>query len=146
MPRVLTAMTLACACAAVGQILVRQGMLEVGALERWAVLNLLSYFGRAATNPHVILGTLMNTVFYLLFLAVLSWSEVTVALPLTALEYAFAALLGVLILKEAVPTLRWVGISLVIGGVVLIGLAKSGPGEASPPLAKEESHVVPAAR
>ncbi|HXB56070.1 MAG TPA: DMT family transporter [Vicinamibacteria bacterium] len=146
MSRTLTAMTLACASAAVGQILVRYGMQQVGSLERWAPLDLVAYFVRAAANPYVIGGTLMNAIFYLLFLAVLSWSEVTVALPLTALEYAFAAVLGVVILKEAVPALRWLGIALVIGGVVLIGLAESGPRGSGDPTGKEESHAAPAAR
>ena len=39
-------------------------------------------------------------------LAVLSWTGVTVAFPLTALEYGFAAVLAVFILKEAVPPMR----------------------------------------
>jgi drug/metabolite transporter (DMT)-like permease len=146
MSRTLIAMTLACASAAVGQILVRYGMQQVGSLERWAPLDLVAYFARAATNPYVIGGTLMNTIFYLLFLAVLSWSEVTVALPLTALEYAFAAVLGVLILKEAVPALRWLGITLVIGGVALIGLAESGPRRPEHPTGKDERHAAPAPR
>ena len=146
MSRTLTAMTLACASAAVGQILVRYGMQQVGSLERWAPLELVAYFARAATNPYVIGGTLMNAIFYFLFLAVLSWSEVTVALPLTALEYAFAAVLGVLILKEAVPALRWLGISLVIGGVVLIGLAENGRHRPGHPTGKDERHATPAPR
>jgi drug/metabolite transporter (DMT)-like permease len=110
-------------------------MQQVGSLERWAPLELVTYFARAATNPYVIGGTLMNTIFYLLFLAVLSWSEVTVALPLTAL-----------ILKEAVPGLRWLGITLVIGGVVLIGLAENGPRRPVHPTGKDERHAAPAPR
>jgi drug/metabolite transporter (DMT)-like permease len=144
MSRTLTAMTLACASAAVGQILVRYGMQQVGALERWAPPELVAYFTRAASNPYVIGGTLMNAIFYLLFLAALSWSEVTVALPLTALEYAFAAVLAVVVLKEAVPALRWLGIVLVIGGVVLIGLAENGPHRPQDPMGKDERHATPA--
>ena len=129
MIRTLSTMTVACAAAAVGQILLRHGMQQVGPLETWEPLALVSFLGRAVTNVSVVLGTALNAVFYLLFLAVLSWSEVTVALPLTALEYLFAAALSVMILREAVPGLRWAGIALVIGGVILIGLgeARSGP-------------------
>jgi drug/metabolite transporter (DMT)-like permease len=144
MLRILTAMTLACAAAAVGQILVRQGMQQVGSLERWAPLDLLAYFSRAAINPYVIGGTFMNALFYFLFLAVLSWSEVTVALPLTALEYVFATVLGVMVLREAVPMLRWLGIALVIGGVILIGLGKSSA--AGSPAGKDEGNAPNAAR
>jgi drug/metabolite transporter (DMT)-like permease len=130
MLRVLTAMTAACVSAAVGQVLVRRGMQQVGALESWAPLQLLAYFWRALTNPYVIAGTVGNALFYFLFLAVLSWSELCVALPLTALEYLFAALLAVIFLKEAVPPLRWAGIALVIAGVMLIGYEQSGQGRA----------------
>src|SRR5207245_8208842 len=114
-------------------ILGRHGMPQVGPLESWEPMALGRFLGRAMTNASVLGGTVLNAVFYVIFLVVLSWSEVTVALPLTALEYLFAAILSVMILKEAVPGLRWAGIILVIGGVVLIGLSERGPGEAVEP-------------
>jgi len=120
MMRVLIAMTVAAASAALGQILVRRGMQQVGSLENYAPMALLVYFGHAAANLNVILGTALNTVFYILFLAALSWTDVTVALPMTAIEYAFAAFLAVIMLKEQVPPVRWAGIVLVIVGVIFI--------------------------
>ncbi len=132
MLRVLVAMSAACLSAALGQILLRRGMLQVGPLESYAPLQLLSYFGQAAANPWVIAGTALNTAFYVLFLAALSWTGVTVALPLTALEYVAAAALSVLILKEVVPPLRWAGIVLVILGVVLISYASPAEPRAEP--------------
>ncbi len=123
MLKVLIAMTLAAAAAAVGQIFVRQGMQQVGALESYAPLALMGYFGHALLNPYVVVGTMLNAVFYFLFLAALSWAEVTVVLPMTALEFGMAAILAVLLLNEAVPSMRWAGIALVILGVFLIALA-----------------------
>jgi drug/metabolite transporter (DMT)-like permease len=120
MLRVLVAMIVATGSAAVGQILVRRGMLQVGPLEDYAPEALVVYFWNAACNPYVIGGTILNTVFYVLFLAALSWTDVTVALPLTAIEYAFAAFLAVMILKETVSPVRWAGVALVIVGVILI--------------------------
>src|SRR3984893_18580792 len=130
MLRVLTAMTAACRAAAVGRMLVRRGMQQLAPLETWAPLPLLAYFWRALTNPYVIAGTVGNALFYFLFLAALSWTNVTVALPLTALEYAFAAVLSVAVLKEVVPPLRWAGIALVIWGVVLISFEPRGASRA----------------
>jgi drug/metabolite transporter (DMT)-like permease len=118
--RVLFVMTLATVAAAFGQILARWGMQQVGALEHYTPAALLTYLGHAASNPYVIGGTVLNLIFYLLFLAALSWTGVTVALPLTALEYGFAVVLAILLLNEAVPPLRWVGIVLVVVGVILI--------------------------
>ena len=123
--RVLVVMTLAALAAAFGQILVRWGMQQVGSLENYAPAALLTYFGHTVSNPYVIGGTVLNTIFYLLFLAALSWTGVTVALPLTALEYGFATVLAVMILNEAVPPLRWAGILLVVIGVILISTAGS---------------------
>ncbi len=120
MLRVLIAMTVAAASAAVGQILLRRGMQQVGSLENYAPMALLAYFGHTVTNWYVIAGTALNTVFYILFIAALSWTEVTVALPMTAIEYGFAAFLAVIFLKEQVTPLRWAGIALVIVGVIFI--------------------------
>jgi len=120
MLRVVVAMTIAAASAAYGQILVRRGMLQVGSLENYAPWPLITYFWQALCNPFVIGGTVLNAVFYFLFLATLSWTGVTVALPMTAIEYGFGAFLAVTLLKESVPPTRWVGIALVVIGVVFI--------------------------
>jgi drug/metabolite transporter (DMT)-like permease len=95
-------------------------MLQVGSLENYAPLALIAYFWHALCNPYVIGGTILNAVFYFLFMAALSWTRVTVALPFSAIEYGFAAILAVTLLKESVPPVRWMGIALVIVGVVLI--------------------------
>ena len=123
MVKVLIAMSVAAAAAAVGQIFVRRGMQQVGSLEAYAPVALMGYFGQALSNPYVVIGTVLNAVFYFLFLASLSWADVTVVLPMTALEFGVAAVLAVLILHEAVPSLRWAGIVLVVLGVMLITFA-----------------------
>jgi drug/metabolite transporter (DMT)-like permease len=120
MLRIIVAMTIAAGSAALGQILVRRGMQQIGSLENYAPFALVGYFGHALCNPYVIFGTVLNAVFYFLFLATLSWTDVTVALPMTAIEYAMAAFLAILLLKENVPPIRWAGIALVIIGVILI--------------------------
>ena len=108
---------------AAGQILMRRGMQVVGPLESYAVLDILSYFWRSLCNPNVIAGTVLSGILYFALLTALGWTGVTVAFPLTALEYGFAALLAVFVLKESVPPLRWLGIIFVIVGVIIIGLA-----------------------
>ena len=123
MIKVLLVMTVAAAAAAVGQIFVRQGMQQVGSLETYAPAALMGYFGQALANPYIVIGTVLNAVFYLLFLVSLSWADVTVVLPMTALEFGMAAVLAVLVLHEAVPAMRWSGIVLVILGVMLITYA-----------------------
>jgi drug/metabolite transporter (DMT)-like permease len=147
MMRTVLAMLGACLAAAIGQILVRRGMLQVGELAGWAPRYLAAYFWRALCNPWVIGGTVGNALFYFLFLGVLSWSEVSVALPLTALEYLMAALLGLWFLHEGVPPLRWVGIALVVAGVMVIGFdqRRGGAGPAAPGAAVGQGAAPPPA-
>jgi drug/metabolite transporter (DMT)-like permease len=124
MLRVIISMTVAAGSAALGTIMVRRGMLQVGSLENYAPLAVIAYFWHALCNPNVVIGTFLNAVFYFLFLAALSWTDVTIAVPLTAIEYGMAALLAVFLLKENVSPIRWAGIALIIIGVILI--ARSG--------------------
>lgn len=123
MLRVILAMVVASAATAGGQVLIKKGMQTVGSLETYQPLALLSYFGQALSNPYVILGTILNGVFYFLLIASLSWADVTVAVPFTAIEYVFAAILAVTILQEVVSPVRWAGIVLVILGVALVSVS-----------------------
>jgi drug/metabolite transporter (DMT)-like permease len=135
--RILVVTAIATLSGAVGQILMRRGMQIVGPLESYAVLDILQYLWHAITQPYVIGGTILSGIFFFALLTALGWTDVTVAFPLTALEYAFAALLAVIVLKERVPALRWVGIALVIAGVILI--SASG-GENSKPQKNESTY------
>ena len=126
MLRILIAVAIATLSGALGQILTRRGMQIVGPLESYAVLDMLAYFWRALIQPYVIAGTVLSAVFYFALLAALGWTDVTVAFPLTALEYAFGALLAVLILRERVSALRWLGIVIIIIGVIIVSLTTSG--------------------
>ena len=128
--RVVLVLTLATLSGAFGQIYLRRGMQIIGSLESYAPLELCVYFWKALSQPNVIAGTALSAVGYFCLLAALSWTGVTIAFPLTSLEYGFAAILAVMILKETVPPLRWVGISFVILGVVLI--SASGGDETVP--------------
>src|SRR5262245_2252934 len=123
MLRVIIAMTIASAATAMGQILIRHGMQALGSLETYAPLALITYFAQALSNPYVIGGTILNAVFYFLLLTTLSWTSVTVALLFSALEHGFTAMLAVTILQEQVTPLRWVGITLVVFGVILISVS-----------------------
>jgi drug/metabolite transporter (DMT)-like permease len=119
-------------------------MLLVGPLDGWRAATLARYALRTVTNPYVVGGTALNAVFYFLFVASLSWAGVTSVLPLTALEYLFAAILGVLWLKELVTPARWVGIALVVAGVAVISLTEAAQTRTNEPVSRERSEAVAA--
>ncbi|MDO8526439.1 MAG: EamA family transporter [Deltaproteobacteria bacterium] len=111
---------LALICAGIGNIALSKGMNQVGALEIWQIIPLFHYFSSAILNPWVILGIIMELAYFLLWLVVLSWADLSWALPMHAVEYIFVALLAFFLLGESINFERWVGIVLITAGVMFV--------------------------
>ncbi len=56
----------------------------------------------------------------LLWFHVLKKYEFSLAYPLVAMSYVFGMIAAVVVFKEAVPVARWIGVSLIIIGVILV--------------------------
>jgi uncharacterized membrane protein len=113
-------MIVAVAAGTVGDILVAKGMKEMGDLSAMNLRGLLNVAGKALTSPKLIFGTAMLACFFILWLAVLSWEDLSVALPMQALNYVMVAFLSKYFLGETVSLLRWSGIVLICIGVTIV--------------------------
>jgi drug/metabolite transporter (DMT)-like permease len=82
--------------------------------------NPLAYL-RAMLSPLVAVGIAVLVLAMLLRMAVLGVADLSFVLPLTAVGYVFAALLGKFILHEVVTPARWVGTALIFIGVAVVG-------------------------
>jgi drug/metabolite transporter (DMT)-like permease len=118
--KTIVVMLVAVTAGTIGDILLTKGMKEIGDLSTMNLRGIMDAVLRALTNPKLMLGTTMLTVFFLLWLAVLSWEDLSVALPMQALNYILVAVLAKYMLHEQVSPLRWAGIILVCIGVMLI--------------------------
>jgi drug/metabolite transporter (DMT)-like permease len=76
---------------------------------------------RAMVSPLVTVGIAMLILAMLLRMAILGVADLSFVLPLTAIGYVFAALLGKFILHEDVTPGRWAGTALIFIGVALVG-------------------------
>ena len=76
---------------------------------------------KAFAHLAVILGILALISRYIFQLSLLSWADLTYALPITASSYILIAAIGVLALDEHVSPTHWLGILLIIFGVILAG-------------------------
>lgn len=101
-------------------VLTRRGMVAVGPLSDYRPGPLVRYGLAAVTNPHVLLGLVAGAVNFLLWLIVLSWADVSWALPMNAVEYVVTAVLAILWLKERVSPRRWAAIGLITAGVACV--------------------------
>jgi len=120
MLKTLVVMLVAITSGAIGDIFLTQGMKSSGDLSTMGFRQIVDTTISALTNWRLILGTAMQALYFGLWLAVLSWEDLSVALPLQALSYIIVAFLAQWYLGEDVTPMRWAGICLIFVGVVLI--------------------------
>jgi drug/metabolite transporter (DMT)-like permease len=120
MLKTLIVMLLAVTAGTIGDILLAKGMKEMGDISAMNLRGILNAVSQALTSPKLIIGTAMLAVFFFLWLAVLSWEDLSVALPMQALNYVLVVFLSHYFLGEVVSPTRWVGTILVCIGVILI--------------------------
>ena len=114
-------------CSAYGNVLTRRGLQEVGSLEDFRLLHLLRFGWAAVRNGKVLAGVAVNFGQFLSWLIVLSWAELSWALPMNAMEYLVVAVLGWKLLGERIEPRRCGGIGLVSAGVLLTMLSWKAP-------------------
>jgi drug/metabolite transporter (DMT)-like permease len=85
----------------------------------------LEYVG-ALFQPWVALGVVLLIIWQLSRMAMLSWADLSYVLPVTSVGYVVVALLGKVMLNEAITGRRWAGIVLIVAGVALVS-AGSAP-------------------
>lgn len=126
MYKTVVVMLLAVTAGTVGDLLLTKGMRELGDLSAMNLRGILSAAYQALTSPKLVIGTAMLAVFFFLWLAVLSWEDLSVALPMQALNYVLVAFLSQYFLGEIVTPMRWAGTVLVCIGVILITKSSGG--------------------
>lgn len=120
MLKTLVVMLIAISAGAVGDIFLTQGMKSTGDISAMNLRQIFDMALKALSNWRLILGTALQAVYFGLWLAVLSWEDLSVALPLQALSYLVVAFLAQWFLGENVSGMRWAGICLICAGVALV--------------------------
>ena len=108
--------------AAVGESLLSFGMRRYGSMNLAEPSHWLVLVSSVVRNPYVFMGVVFLSIFFFLYLAALSWADLSFVLPLTAVSYLFAALLAKFFLKEEVSWHRWAGTIVIVIGIALVAL------------------------
>lgn len=110
-----------------GDIFMSQAMKGIGEVKITGLRSLFDTGFRVFTTPKVWLAISLMATFFFLWLAVLSFADLSYALPMTALTYVLnGALVGPL-LGETVTPARWAGIVLIAMGVALVSITSGKP-------------------
>ena len=104
----------------VGQLFLKIGMNQVGSIGTINWAKPLALFGPIFAQPLVWLGLGFYGASSLLWLIVLSRFDLSYAYPMLASMYVILPVLSRLFLDESIPPLRWLGMVIVLVGVVLV--------------------------
>jgi uncharacterized membrane protein len=124
MIKTLSVLAVAIILVSVGDMLLAHGMKKIGAVSSCSPSALFHLGRQIFTHPSIIVGIVFLAGFFFLWLAILSWCDLSFVLPLTALSYVLTAFLSIYVLGETISPLRWAGTILICVGVALV--TKSG--------------------
>lgn len=107
-----------------GDVWLSRGVRQIGEVNTLNPSSVLAFGIHALINPWVVLGILFLIAALLLYLAVLSWLDLSYVMPMTASSYVLNALLAWLILGESISQVKWAGTLAVSVGVLIVGLSE----------------------
>lgn len=96
--------------AAIGQLILKTGMNQVGKFD----------LVRSFTNPLVLLGLMFYAASLILWMMVLTKENLSFVYPLVAFSYVVTVTLSRFVLNEPVPGLRWLGLAVIVIGILLV--------------------------
>jgi drug/metabolite transporter (DMT)-like permease len=106
----------------VGEVLQAAGMRKHGEIRDFRPGALGRAMALLARNRFVIGSVLAMAVSFFAYMGLLTITDLSFAVPATAVTYVLETVLAKYVLKEHVNGLRWAGASLVICGVALVSL------------------------
>ena len=107
-----------------GELLFKIGMNRIGSFA-FSASSLRTVLPRILLNPFIWVGFLGFGVGAVFWLAVLSRVPLSIAYPILALSYFVVVVEAWLFLRERVTWKRLVGVTIIVAGVVVVGLSES---------------------
>ena len=130
MTKILIVLFIAFSFEALGVIALKTGINQITArygaraatTTRWK--NTLIMVGDWFTTGPVLLGLLLETIFFIMLQYLLALQDVSFVWPLTSLSFVMTTLAAQFILKEKVDGFRWGGVALIMLGAAMISLGE----------------------
>ena len=101
------------------QLFLKKGLLVVGQFPQ-NFSELLPFFIKAYSNTYIISTVFLTLLTALAWILAVSRVQLSFVYPFMALSYVLVALFSLLIFKESVTALRWLGILIICLGVFLV--------------------------
>jgi len=100
-----------------GQFFLKSGALKLGQVN---ASNWLGHILGIVTIPELLVGLTCYGFGALSYILLLTRVNLSVAGPAASLVYVFSVLVGYFVFRETIPTTRYIGLGLIISGVILV--------------------------
>lgn len=107
-----------------GNAILSVGMKQIGAPRGRDLASLGNFLIETISSGTIWTGIACLLGFFVSYLAVLSWADLSYVKPSMAVSYGFVTLLAWAVLNEQVSAVRWAGVALICVGVGVVGLTE----------------------
>lgn len=107
--------------ATAGQLMLKTGMARVGYIGTQRLGKPLQVIWDVVRTWQVLIGLTLFVLSAVTWLVVISRVPLSLAYPFAGITYVLLAMFSKFVLKEHVPSMRWVGVALIVVGVVMVG-------------------------
>ena len=103
-----------------GVVFLSAGLKQIRVSHEFSVGEMARVVRQGLANPNVLLGILLETIYFVFLLVLLQQHDVSLIWPLTALGFVLTALSAKFLLREEVSLARWSGVILIMIGAGLV--------------------------
>ena len=103
-----------------GDVYLTKGMKSIGEVNTLDPAELFNIGLQVFMTPMIWKGVILLGVFFGLYLAALSWADLSFVLPVTSFGYAMNAMMAWQVIGEHVSTTRWLGTLIICFGVAVV--------------------------
>ncbi|MFA5143551.1 MAG: EamA family transporter [Candidatus Omnitrophota bacterium] len=108
----------------IAQLFLKKGLADTGISV--IGLNNIIEFGFASLSSWLVwLGILVYIVNFVLWLVIIYRIDLSIAMPVGSVAYAFVPIIAVIFLHEHVSPIRWLGIAMIVLGIYFTSQSKN---------------------
>ncbi len=106
----------------IAQLSLKFGMNKIGRIGSDIINSPLATIWKIFSSPFILVAIPMYAGTFVIWTVVLSRLQLSLAYPLLAVNFVMIPLASILLLNEFVSPLQWLGISMIVVGVTLVGI------------------------
>ncbi len=125
-----------------GVVLLKKGMMHIGAMNGVTFEEVLRICRAGVTNPQILLGVFFEALFFICLLILMSRSDISFLWPMTGLSFVFATFAAIWFLDERVSAVRWIGVILIVIGAAFISYSQQVKDNKPAPPASQSGTVL----